>query len=96
MNPLKVASFNTNSIRARLPIILDWLNEVQPDLLLLQETKVQDKDFPTKVIEETGYEFVFKGQKSYNGVATLSRHPLSEERVNLSMKRVTRMPVFLA
>lgn len=83
MATLKVASFNTNSIRARLPIILDWLDGVQPDLLLLQETKVQDKDFPAKLIEETGYEVVFKGQKSYNGVAILSRHPLSEERVNL-------------
>lgn len=83
MGSLKVASFNTNSIRARLPIILDWLEGVQPDLLLLQETKVQDKDFPVKAIEETGYTVVFKGQKSYNGVATISRKPPAETRLNL-------------
>jgi exodeoxyribonuclease-3 len=83
MSSLKIASFNTNSIRARLPIILDWLEGSQPDLLLLQETKVQDKDFPAKVIEEAGYHLVFKGQKSYNGVAILSRHPLAEPRMNL-------------
>jgi len=83
MRPRKIASFNTNSIRARLPIILDWLEGSQPDLLLLQETKVQDKDFPVKAIEEKGYHVFFKGQKSYNGVAILSRHHLAEPRMNL-------------
>ncbi len=83
MSPLKIASFNTNSIRARLPIIVDWLEAVSPDLLLLQETKVQDKDFPVEAIEETGYRVIFRGQKSYNGVAIISKHPPGETRENL-------------
>ena len=83
MNPLKIASFNTNSIRTRLPIIVDWLETADPDLLLLQETKVQDKDFPVEAIEEKGYQVIFRGQKSYNGVAIISKHPLDETRKNL-------------
>ena len=79
----KVASFNTNSIRTRLPIIVDWLEKRQPDLLFLQETKVQDKDFPVKAIEETGYYVVFNGQKSYNGVALISKQPPEATRKNL-------------
>ena len=83
MSPLKIASFNTNSIRARLPIITDWLQTADPDLLLLQETKVQDKDFPVKAIEENGYHVLYKGQKSYNGVAIISKQTLEETRKNL-------------
>ena len=69
---MKIASFNTNSIRARLPIIVDWLTAEQPDILCVQETKVQDPDFPQHAFEEIGYHSTFLGQKSYNGVATLS------------------------
>ena len=86
MGSLKVASFNTNSIRTRLPIIVDWLDKEQPDLLFLQETKVQDKDFPVKTIEETGYHVVFRGQKSYNGVALISKEQPEETRKNLYEK----------
>jgi len=75
---MKIATFNTNSIRARMPIILDWLAREQPDILCLQETKVQDKDFPTDQIESAGYQTIFKGQKSYNGVAILSTYPMEE------------------
>lgn len=70
---MKVASFNVNSLRARLPIVLGWLGECQPDVLCVQETKVQDTDFPVDAFKESGYVYAFKGQKSYNGVAIFSR-----------------------
>jgi len=70
---LKVASFNVNSLRARLPIVLSWLEEIQPDVLAVQETKVQDAEFPDKPFDNLGYHCAFKGQKSYNGVALFSR-----------------------
>ncbi len=73
---MKIATFNANSIRSRLGIITDWLEENKPDVLCVQETKAQDKDFPLADINAKGYEAVFKGQKSYNGVATLSRLPI--------------------
>ena len=81
---MKFATFNTNSIRARLPIIMDWLSREQPDVLCLQETKVQDKDFPAKNFEQVGYQAIFKGQKSYNGVAIISKLPLDDIKLNLS------------
>lgn len=68
-----VATFNCNGIRARMPILLDWLAANSPDVLCLQETKVQDKDFPAGPLEEAGYRAAYWGQKSYNGVAILSR-----------------------
>ena len=70
---MKVVSFNVNSLRARLAVVLGWLSEFQPDVLCTQETKVQNVDFPTDVFDEAGYKYVFKGQKSYNGVATFSK-----------------------
>ncbi len=71
----KLATFNANGIRARLGIILDWLEAQRPDVLCLQETKVQDRDFPLAPLQEAGYQAAFWGQKSYNGVATLTRRP---------------------
>lgn len=73
-----VASFNVNSLRARLPIVLEWLNEKRPDILCLQETKVQDVDFPTEPFDEAGYNYCFAGQKSYNGVAILAKSRLAD------------------
>ncbi len=70
---MKVASFNVNSLRARLAIVLAWLEKHQPDVLAVQETKVQDVDFPVDAFSDSGYQYVFKGQKSYNGVAIFSR-----------------------
>ncbi|MFC1830140.1 exodeoxyribonuclease III [Thermodesulfobacteriota bacterium] len=70
---MKVASFNANGIRARMPIVLDWLEKESPDALCVQETKVQDPDFPHRPFEDMGYHCSFKGQKSYNGVAVLSK-----------------------
>ena len=74
---MKVASFNVNSLRARLPIVLAWLAEYQPNILCVQETKVQDDDFPIEAFDETEYRYVFKGQKSYNGVAIFSRSEIT-------------------
>jgi exodeoxyribonuclease-3 len=80
---MKFATFNTNSIRARLPIISDWLEREEPDILCLQETKVQDKDFPCEPFEAADYRVLYRGQKSYNGVAIISRLAMNETRVNL-------------
>jgi exodeoxyribonuclease-3 len=69
----KVATFNANSIRVRIGQILDWLQRERPDVLCVQETKVQDPDFPLESIREIGYHVVFRGQKSHAGVAIISR-----------------------
>lgn len=73
---MKIASYNVNSLRVRLPIVLEWLAESGADVLCAQETKVQDADFPREAFDEAGYHYAFKGQKTYNGVAILSRHPI--------------------
>lgn len=80
---MKIATYNVNSIRARLPLVIQWLKEERPDILFLQETKVQDKDFPVDLFQQAGYTAVVKGQKAYNGVAIISRIPLDEIRLNL-------------
>ncbi len=72
---MKIATFNANSIRARQDIVLDWLRQHEPDVLCVQETKTQDADFPALAFTELGYEVTFRGQKSYNGVATISKRP---------------------
>ena len=69
---MKIATYNVNSIRRRLPIVLDWLEKHQPDVLCLQETKVQDDEFPGGSVRQAGYHATFRGMKGYNGVATLS------------------------
>lgn len=74
--PLKVASFNVNGIRARMPVLLEWLQRVRPEILALQETKVEDAQFPVEVLEAQGYQCAFCGQKGFNGVAVLSRRPI--------------------
>ncbi|MCC9000285.1 MAG: exodeoxyribonuclease III [Candidatus Contendobacter sp.] len=75
---MKIATWNVNSLKVRLPQVLDWLREWRPDILALQETKLTDPDFPTLDIANLGYQAVFAGQKTYNGVAILSRLPASE------------------
>ena len=80
---MKLATFNANSIRARLPVVLDWLRRHQPDVLALQETKVVDELFPRKDFEAAGYQVAFRGQKAYNGVALVSKKPLRGVRVGL-------------
>ena len=75
---MKVATWNVNSIRSRLQIVTDWLQQHQVDVLCLQETKVQDQDFPRSHFAELGYNIYISGQKSYNGVALFSSKPLEE------------------
>jgi exodeoxyribonuclease-3 len=75
---MKVATWNVNSIRARRQHVIDWLDAARPDVLCLQELKVTEEDFPFANIEELGYEAAVFGQKTYNGVAILSRYPLHE------------------
>jgi exodeoxyribonuclease-3 len=70
---VKIATWNVNSLKARLPHLLQWLADSKPDIVALQETKTQDVDFPHEAIRDAGYEVIYRGQKSYNGVATLSR-----------------------
>lgn len=70
---MKIATFNANSIRSRLDALLKWVELHQPDILAIQETKVQDSDFPLPAFNGTGYEVTFRGQKKYNGVAVLSK-----------------------
>jgi exodeoxyribonuclease-3 len=80
---MKAATFNANSIRTRLPIVLQWLEKERPDVLCIQETKVQDKDFPSDPFREKGYEVIFTGQKSYNGVAIATRSKTESVRCGL-------------
>jgi exodeoxyribonuclease-3 len=75
---MKIATWNVNSIRVRLPHVLDWLAQQQPDVLCLQETKVPDEEFPVDTFNQAGYSVAYAGQKTYNGVATLSRLPANE------------------
>ncbi len=75
---LKVATYNANSIRSRLELVLGWLEKENPDILCLQETKVQDADFPAMAFLEAGYHVVFRGQKAYAGVAIVSREEPQE------------------
>nr|XP_061807097.1 exodeoxyribonuclease III-like [Nerophis lumbriciformis] len=70
---MKVASWNVNSLKVRLPHVLDWLESEQPDVLGLQETKLTDENFPIDAIKEAGYQVAFSGQKTYNGVALITR-----------------------
>lgn len=75
---MKIATWNVNSIRTRTPHVVRWLQQTSVDVLCLQETKVMDQDFPKTPFEELGYNIYFTGQKSYNGVAILSRYPLTD------------------
>ena len=76
--PMKIASFNINGIKARLSALTDWLQEAQPDVALLQEIKSVDEGFPREYFEDMGYQVETHGQKSFNGVAILSKLPLED------------------
>ncbi|VVC76582.1 Exodeoxyribonuclease III [Aquicella siphonis] len=73
MRLFKIATWNVNSLRVRLPHVLAWLKEAKPDVLALQETKLPDADFPSAAFIDAGYDAVFSGQRTYNGVAVISR-----------------------
>ena len=78
---MRIATWNVNSVRARLERLLPWLSEKRPDVVCLQETKCEDDKFPRDEIEELGYQIAHVGQKTYNGVAILSRVGLEDVRV---------------
>ena len=75
---MRIATWNVNSLRVRLPHLLDWLRDARPDVACLQETKTEDANFPVAELRAAGYESVFCGQKAYNGVAILSRSPITD------------------
>lgn len=83
---MKIATWNVNSLKVRLPQVVAWLAAHQPDALCLQETKLEDASFPLQDIEQAGYRAVFAGQKAYNGVAILSRTAAADP--------VTAIPAF--
>ncbi|UCC14065.1 MAG: exodeoxyribonuclease III [Gammaproteobacteria bacterium] len=78
---MRLASWNVNSLRVRLPQVLEWLGKEQPDVLALQETKLTDDVFPADELSAAGYQSVFSGQKTYNGVAILTRGNTATEVV---------------
>src|SRR3974390_3427729 len=81
---MRIATWNVNSIRQRLPLLLAWLKEWQPYVVCLQEIKCTDDAFPRLEIEELGYNVVTHGQKTFNGVALLSKLPFDETKSGLA------------
>ena len=79
--PTTIASWNVNSLNVRMPHLAQWLAARQPDIVALQETKLEDPKFPDTALAELGYRSVFCGQKTYNGVAILSKRPMAVECV---------------
>ena len=75
---MKLATWNVNSVNARLPLVLEWFAEAQPDVCALQEIKCIDEKFPYEAFESLGYNCAVHGQKTWNGVAILSKHPISD------------------
>ena len=86
---MKIATFNVNSVNARVDGLLPWLDRLRPDILLLQEIKTEFNSFPFFEFQTAGYEAKILGQKSYNGVAVLSRHKIKVPALVLT----TIMPV---
>ncbi|MCK5365707.1 MAG: endonuclease/exonuclease/phosphatase family protein, partial [Gammaproteobacteria bacterium] len=75
---MKIATWNVNSLKVRLAQVLDWMEKEEPDILALQEIKTPDDKFPLAEIEAAGYQATYSGQKTYNGVAVLSKAPATE------------------
>ncbi|WP_417517851.1 exodeoxyribonuclease III [Minwuia sp.] len=80
---MRIATWNVNSIKARLPRVTGWLSAFKPDVVCLQELKCIDENFPAAEIEELGYHVAVHGQKTYNGVAILSQHPMEDVTTGL-------------
>ena len=80
---MKLVSWNVNSLKVRLPQLLDFLATREPDVVCLQETKLEDVNFPRAKLEEAGYQVAYAGQKTYNGVAILSKAPLADVQVGI-------------
>jgi exodeoxyribonuclease-3 len=83
MSVMKIATWNVNSLKVRLPHVLDWLAASGTDVLCLQETKLEDAKFPRADLEAAGYQVTYCGQKTYNGVAIISRLPLAEVQAGI-------------
>jgi len=83
MKGMRIATWNVNSLNVRLPHVLEYLETTAPDILALQETKLPDEAFPTDEIEQAGYHVCFSGQRTYNGVAIISRTPMAHLRSDL-------------
>ena len=81
---MKIASWNVNSLNVRLPHLVEWLASAAPDVVALQETKLENGKFPVDAISALGYRCVFSGQKTYNGVAILARDDPSEPLTDIS------------
>lgn len=82
---MRIASWNVNSLKARLPIVLDWCRAGSADILLLQELKLTDETMPVEAFDEIGWHCLSHGQKTYNGVAILSKYPIREVRRGLPL-----------
>lgn len=80
---MKIATYNINGINGRLPVLLRWLGEAQPDVVCLQELKCETSRFPEKALTDAGYHAIWKGEKSWNGVAILSKEEIRELRTDL-------------
>jgi exodeoxyribonuclease III len=89
--PIKLASWNVNSLKVRLPHLLDWLQTTQTDIVCLQETKTTDDSFPADALRQAGYHALFAGQKTYNGVAILLRQTSTDAASDV----VTDLPGFV-
>src|ERR1700761_6226565 len=77
---MKIATYNVNGVNGRLPVLLRWLEESKPDVACLQELKAPQEKFPLQAIEDAGYNAIWHGQKSWNGVAILTRNTKAKER----------------
>ena len=78
---MRIATYNVNGINSRLPVLLRWLGETQPDIVCLQELKAPQENFPEQAVKDAGYNVIWHGQKSWNGVAMLTRgHEIKERR----------------
>ena len=96
---MKIATWNVNSLKVRLAQVQDWLAQQQPEVLCLQETKTEDASFPLTELQQAGYQVIFSGQKTYNGVAILSKQPATEVQYGLPnfedvQKRVLAATIF--
>lgn len=80
---MKLATWNVNSLKVRLEQVQNWLEETQADVLCLQETKTEDGNFPLPALQQAGYQVVFSGQKTYNGVAIISKHAMTDVQYGL-------------
>ena len=90
---IKIASWNVNSVKARLPGVLAWVREAAPDILLLQELKCEENAFPALEFEDLGYNLAVVGQKTYNGVAILSKSAIEVDHRALKLEPVVNKEI---